>query len=65
MTDVQQIQPPQVPPSMIQLSEILGREIQEISGVNEELLGSDDGDKSWYTIYVKTGGRFNYITDII
>lgn len=40
MSDVEQIMPPQVPPSMLQLSELLGREIQEVSGVNEELLGS-------------------------
>ena len=46
MTDVEQIMPPQVPPSMIQLSELLGREISEISGVNEELLGSATDDKS-------------------
>jgi len=46
MTDVEQIMPPQIPPSMLQLSEILGREIQEISGVNEELLGSAVDDKA-------------------
>lgn len=46
ITDVQQILAPQIPPSMIQLSEILGREIQEISGVNEELLGSAIDDKA-------------------
>lgn len=45
MNDVQTIPPPAVPSTMIQLSEILGREIQEISGVNEELLGSADDDK--------------------
>ena len=44
MTDVEQIIPPQIPPSMIQLSEILGKEIQEISGVSEELLGSASED---------------------
>lgn len=44
MDDVQQILPPQIPPSMIQLSEILGREIQEISGVSEELLGMAQDD---------------------
>lgn len=44
MTDVEQIQPPQVPPSMIQLSELLAREVQEISGVNEEMLGFDDSN---------------------
>ena len=46
MADVQQIQAPQVPPSMIQLSELLAKEVMEISGVNEELLGSADDDKA-------------------
>lgn len=46
MTDVEAIQAPQVPPSMIQLSELLGKEIGEISGVNEELLGSATDDKA-------------------
>lgn len=45
MTDVEQIQAPQIPPSMIQLSELLGQEISQISGVNEELLGSAQDDK--------------------
>lgn len=44
MTDVQQIVAPQIPPSMIQLSELLGKEIQEISGVSEELLGTASDD---------------------
>lgn len=44
MTDVQQIQPPQVPPSMIQLSELLAKEIQEVAGVSDELLGFDNKD---------------------
>ena len=42
MTDVEQIQPPQVPPSMIQLSELLAKEIQEVAGVSDELLGFDN-----------------------
>ena len=45
MSDVEQIMPPQIPPSMIQLSELLAKEVQEISGVNEELLGSAVDDK--------------------
>ncbi len=44
MTDVEQIQPPQVPPSMIELSKILAQEMQEISGISEELLGFDNKD---------------------
>jgi len=55
MTDVQQIQPPQIPPSMIELSKILGQEIQEISGVNEELLGSATDDKAGILSMLRQG----------
>ncbi len=55
MTDVQQIIAPQVPPSMIQLSEILAREVQEISGVNEELLGSASDDKAGVLAMLRQG----------
>lgn len=55
MTDVQQIIAPGIPPAMIQLSEILGREIQEISGVNEELLGSAVDDKAGILSMLRQG----------
>lgn len=55
MTDVEQIIAPQIPPSMIQLSEILGKEIQEISGVNEELLGSALDDKAGVLSMLRQG----------
>jgi len=55
MADVQQIVAPQVPPSMIQLSELLGKEIQEISGVNEELLGSAMDDKAGVLAMLRQG----------
>jgi len=44
MTDVQQIPPPQIPPSMIQLSELLAKEVNEISGISEELMGMASED---------------------
>jgi hypothetical protein len=44
LDSVQQIPPPVIPPTTLQLSEILSREIQEISGINEELLGMGDKD---------------------
>jgi hypothetical protein len=44
--DVVPIQAPGIPSSMIQLSELLGQEISQISGVNEELLGSATDDKA-------------------
>lgn len=55
MTDVQQIVAPQIPPSMIQLSEILSKEIEQISGVNEELLGSAIDDKAGVLSMLRQG----------
>ena len=55
MTDVEQIIPPQIPPSMLQVSEIMGREIMEVSGVNEELLGSAQDDKAGVLAMLRQG----------
>jgi len=55
ITDVIQIQAPQIPPSMIQLSELLAKEVQEISGVNEELLGSAIDDKAGILSMLRQG----------
>lgn len=52
---VQKIEAPQVPPSMIQLSELLGKEIAEISGVNEELLGMANDDKAGVLAMLRQG----------
>jgi len=53
--DVVKIDAPQVPPSMIQLSELLGKEIAEVSGVNEELLGSAQDDKAGILSMLRQG----------
>jgi hypothetical protein len=55
MTDVQPIQTPQIPPSMIELSRILGEEISQISGVNEELLGSAVDEKAGILSMLRQG----------
>ncbi len=55
MTDVEQILPPQIPPSMIQLSELLAKEIMEVSGVNEELLGSAMDEKAGVLAMLRQG----------
>lgn len=55
MSDVERIQAPQVPPSMIELSKLLGEEIQQISGVNEELLGSAEDDKAGILSMLRQG----------
>jgi hypothetical protein len=44
MSDVQRIEAPQIPPSMLAISESLGKEITEVSGINEELLGNASQD---------------------
>jgi len=40
---------------MIQLSELLGKEVQEISGVNEEMLGMADDDKAGILAMLRQG----------
>jgi hypothetical protein len=55
MADVIQIQPPQITPSMIELSKIMGEEISQISGVNEELLGSALDDKAGILSMLRQG----------
>lgn len=52
---VMPIQAPAIPPSMIQLSEMLGNEIAQISGVNEELLGSAQDDKAGILSMLRQG----------
>ncbi len=42
--DIQRIEAPQIPPSMFQASDILNNEMNQISGVSEELLGSASDD---------------------
>lgn len=55
MTDVEQIQAPQIPPSMIQLSELLAKEVQEIAGVSDELLGMANDDKAGVLSMLRQG----------
>lgn len=55
MQSVEQIQSPMIPPTTLQLSEMLGNEINQISGVNEELLGSAEDDKSGVLSMLRQG----------
>jgi hypothetical protein len=55
MGDVQRIIAPEVPQSMIQISEIMSKEIMEISGVNEELLGASDSDTAGILATLRQG----------
>lgn len=55
MSDVESIPPPSIPASTIELSKILGDEPQQISGVNEELLGSAVDDKAGVLSMLRQG----------
>jgi len=46
ITDVQHVQPPQIPSSMFELQKLLDSEIMNIAGVNEELFGDSGDEKS-------------------
>jgi hypothetical protein len=55
MTDVQQIVAPSIPPSMIDITKMLGDELSQISGINEELLGSANDDKAGILAQLRQG----------
>lgn len=55
MTDVQQIQPPQIPPSYFQLQETFSKEMNMVSGINEELIGSAIDDKAGILAALRQG----------
>ncbi len=55
MDDVQQIPPPDIPAGVFQLSQSMSQEIQEISGVNEELLGSATDEKAGILSMLRQG----------
>jgi hypothetical protein len=55
MQSVEKIPSPGIDPSMAQLIEVLGNEMQQISGVNEELLGSAEDDKAGILSMLRQG----------
>ena len=55
MTDIQAIQPPQIPPSFFQLQDTFSKELMLVSGVNEELLGSAMDDKAGILSVLRQG----------
>jgi hypothetical protein len=46
MSDIMPIVPPQIPPSFFQLQETFSKELNMVSGINEELMGSAIDDKA-------------------
>lgn len=64
MSDVEQIQAPQIPPSMFQLADALGNEITQISGVNEELLGSATDEKAGILSMLRQGSGLTTLQNL-
>jgi hypothetical protein len=57
MSDVERIDPPGIPASMIELSRSLAEDITKISGISEELLGAADDDKSGILSMLRQGAN--------
>jgi len=55
MTDVQQIIPPVIPPTTLQVSQIMSEEMNFVSGVNQELMGSALDDKAGVLSMLRQG----------
>lgn len=55
IADIIPIPAPEIPPSMLEVSALLAKEVTEISGVNEELLGSADDDKAGILSMLRQG----------
>jgi hypothetical protein len=53
--ELQRIEPPAIPASMLELSKSLSEDITKISGVNEELLGSATDDKAGILAALRQG----------
>ncbi len=55
LDEVQEIPPPQLPPSWFQEIELVQGTMQKIAGINEELLGSADDDKAGILAMLRQG----------
>ena len=64
MTDIQPIQSPVIPPSTLQLSEILAREVQEIAGVSDEALGTAEDDKAGILAMIRQGASLTTLQQL-
>lgn len=64
LADVEKIQPPGIPPSMLEISRSLGEEITQISGVNEELLGSATDEKAGILSMLRQGAGLTTLQGI-
>lgn len=57
LSDVERIEPPGIPQSMMELSRSLAEDITKISGVSEELMGMADDDKAGILAMARQGAN--------
>lgn len=62
--EIQRIDPPTIPQSMMELSRALSEDITKISGVNEELLGSATDDKAGILSMLRQGAGLTTLQTI-
>ena len=55
MSDIMPIVPPQIPPSFFQIQETFSKELNMVSGINEELMGSAIDDKAGILAAMRQG----------
>lgn len=63
--EIQRIDPPAIPQSMIEISKSLQNDIMQITGVNEELLGSAEDDKPGILSMLRQGAGMTTLQSII
>ena len=64
MTDIIPIQAPSIPAGMFEASKLLGDEISQISGINEELLGSANDDKAGILSMLRQGAGLTTLENL-
>lgn len=64
MTDIAPIVPPQIPPSFFQLQETFSKELNMVSGINEELIGSAIDDKAGILAALRQGAGLTTLQPI-
>jgi hypothetical protein len=62
--EIQRVEAPSIPSSMMELSRSLSEDISKISGVNEELLGSATDDKSGILSMLRQGAGLTTLQNI-
>ena len=62
--EIQKIEAPSIPESMIEMSRILSEDLMKISGINEELLGSAQDDKAGILSMLRQGAGLTTLQGI-